>query len=140
MADEVLVALKRNWSIPSEKISVKVEDGWVTLDGELTWNYQKEAAQHAVHYLVGVNGVDNNIRIKSGRNDAIEKKDIEHALKRSTIDDSNIKVSVSDNVVTLSGTVDSWYQKGEACRITWNTPGVSHVKNDLDIDYEIDFS
>ncbi|AIM37047.1 ornithine aminotransferase [Sphingobacterium sp. ML3W] len=139
IADEVLVALKRNWSIPSEKISVKVEDGWVTLDGELTWNYQKEAAQHAVHYFVGVKGVDNNIRIKSGRNDAIEKKDIEHALKRSTIDDSNIKVSVSDNVVTLSGTVDSWYQKGEAGRITWNTPGVSHVKNDLDIDYEIDF-
>ncbi|MBB2950611.1 BON domain-containing protein [Sphingobacterium sp. JUb56] len=140
IASEVLLALKRNWSIPSDNITVKVEDGWVTLDGELKWNYQKEAAQHAVHDLAGVKGVDNNIRIKSSRHDAIEKKDIEHALKRSTIDDSKIKVSVSDDVVTLSGTVDSWYQKGEAGRITWNTPGVCHVKNDLDIDYEMDFS
>ncbi|UZJ64404.1 BON domain-containing protein [Sphingobacterium sp. KU25419] len=128
IADEVLTALKWNWSVPHDNITVIVENGWVILEGEVPWNYQREAAQHAAHYLAGVRGVSNNIRIKSARHDRIEKKDIEHALKRSAIDDSNIKVSVSDDVVTLSGTVDSWYQKGEAGRITWNTPGVSHVK------------
>ena len=136
IADEVLVALKSNWSVPKEKVSVKVEDGWVTLDGELPWNYQREAAKDAVHYLKGVKGVFNNITIKSDSHDEIEKEDVIDAIARSlSIDDSDIDVSVSGTTVTLSGTVNSWYQKEEAGRIAWNTPGIWHVKNELEIDY-----
>jgi osmotically-inducible protein OsmY len=113
-----------------------VEDGWVTLEGELAWNYQKEAAKSAVHYLTGVKGVTNNIKIKSETHDAIEKHDVENAIGRSwSIDDSDINVSVSGTTVTLSGMVGSWYEKEEAARIAWNTPGIWHVKNELVVDY-----
>lgn len=136
IANEVLAALKSNWSVPEDKVTVKVEDGWVTLDGELPWNYQKEAAKNATTYLAGVKGVTNNIKIKSESHDAIEKKEVEKAIGRSwSVDDSDIAVSVSGTTVTLKGTVGSWYQKEEAARIAWNTPGIWHVKNELEVDY-----
>ena len=141
IANEVLTALKANVSIPNEKVTVKVEDGWVTLSGELPWNYQKDAAKHAVNFLTGVKGVFNNITIKSESHDAIEQKDVEAAIARSwSIDDSDLNVSVAGTTVTLSGTVDSWYQKEEAGRIAWNTPGIWHVKNELAVDYEYAFT
>jgi len=136
IANEVLAALKSNWSVPQDKISVKVEDGWVTLEGELPWNYQKEAAKSAVNFLTGVKGVSNNIKIKSEIHDAIEQKDVEKAIGRSwSVDDNDIHVKVSDTTVTLTGEVNSWYQKEEAGRIAWNTPGIWHVKNELAVDY-----
>lgn len=141
IAHEVLAALKSNWSVPKDKVTVKVEDGWVTLDGELPWNYQKESAKNTINYLGGVKGVTNNIKIKSETHDAIEKQDVEDAIGRSwSVDDSDINVSVSGTTVTLTGTVNSWYQKDEAGRIAWNTPGIWHVKNELEVDYEFAFS
>jgi osmotically-inducible protein OsmY len=136
VASEVLLALKSNWSVPKDKVKVKVEDGWVTLEGELPWNYQREAAKSAVNYLIGVKGVTNNIKIKSEIHDAIEQKDVENAIARSwSIDNNDIHVKVAGTTVTLTGTVTSWYQKEEAGRIAWNTPGIWHVKNDLSVDY-----
>jgi osmotically-inducible protein OsmY len=141
IANEVLTALKNDWSIPNDKVTVKVEDGWVTLEGELPWNYQKESAKSAVNYLAGVKGVTNNIKIKSETHDAIEQKDVENAIRRSwSVDDSDINVSVSGTTVTLTGTVDSWYQKEEAGRIAWKTSGIWHVNNELVVDYEYAFS
>ena len=65
VANEIVNAYKLNWQVPDEKVKVKVEDGWVTLEGELKWNYQREAAKDAVKNLLGVTGVSNNITIKS---------------------------------------------------------------------------
>lgn len=137
IASEVLAALKSNWGVPKDKtIGVKVENGWVTLEGELSWNYQKEAAKTAVKYLMGVKGVSCDIKIKSESLDAIEQKDVEDAIGRSwSVDDNDIQVKVSGTTVTLTGTVTSWYQKEEAARIAWNTPGIGHVKNELEVDY-----
>jgi len=136
IANEVIAALNSNWSVPKDKVTVKVEEGWVTLDGELPWNYQKEAAKSAINYLTGVKGVTNNIKIKSESKDAIEKEDVEEAIGRSwSVDDSDINVSVSGTTVTLTGMVNSWYQKEEAGRIAWNTPGIWHVNNELEVDY-----
>ncbi|MEI7587806.1 BON domain-containing protein [Runella sp.] len=136
IANEALSALKSSWSVPNDKVTVKVEDGWVTLEGELAWNYQKEDAKIAVNYLPGVKGVTNNIKIKSETHNSIEQKDVENAIGRSwSVDDSDINVSVSGTTVTLTGTVNSWYQKEEAGRIAWNTPGIWHLKNDLVVDY-----
>jgi osmotically-inducible protein OsmY len=141
IADEVLAALKANWTVPNDKVMVKVEDGWITLEGELPWNFQKEAAKKTVNYLLGVKGVTNNITIKSNTNEALEKADVEAAIGRSwTVDDRDIVVSVSGTTVTLSGTVNSWYQRDEAARIAWNTPGIWHVKNELAVDYEYAFT
>ncbi len=141
VANEVVAGLKANWSVPKDMVTVKVEKGWVTLEGTLSWNYQKEAAKNGVNFLTGVKGVSNNIKIKSESHDAIEKKDVEDAIGRSwSVDDSDIMVSVSGTTVTLTGTVDSWYQRDEAARIAWKTPGIWHVENELQVDYEYAFS
>ena len=137
IAKEVLNAIKWNWEVPDNKVKVKVEDGWVTLEGELHWNYQKEAAKRLVNNQVGVKGVTNKITIKSETHDEIEKEEIESALMRNgSIDNEDIRVKVSGNRVTLNGTVNSFYQRDEAERIAWNAPGVSTVDNELVIDYD----
>ena len=137
IAMEVLNALKWNWQVPHEKVRVKVENGWITLEGELTWNYQSEAAKKAVHHLMGVTGVTNNISIRSEINDTIERHDVEAALGRNgSIDASEINVKVSGTKVTLTGSVNSWYDKEEAARIAWNTPGIWKVENELEVEYD----
>lgn len=140
VANEVLAALKSNLMIPDERLKVSVEEGWVTLEGNLPWNYQRVAAKNAVHLLMGVKGVTNNIKIKSERRDAIEQIDVENALARSlSLDARDIKVEVKGTTVTLMGAVNSWYQKEEAARIAWNTPGIWFVNNELAVDYEYAF-
>lgn len=137
IALEILNAFKWKWNVPNDKVKIKVENGWVTLEGELTWNYQKEAARETVNDLMGVIGVTNDIKIKSESHDAIEKQDIESALARNwAINDSNVHVHVAGKTVTLSGTVISLYQKKEAGRIAWNTPGIWDVINNLEVEYE----
>jgi len=136
IATEVLNAYQWNVEVPGDKVKVKVEKGWVTLEGELDWNFQKEAAKNAVRNLLGVVGVTNNISIKANRQDEIERKDIESALERNwSLSDREIKVKVYGTKVTLTGKVDSWYQKSEAARIAWKARGVCSVENDLVVDY-----
>lgn len=132
IATEVVNALQWNWQIPHEDIMVKVENGWVTLEGELKWNVQKTAAKDAVKNLLGVTGVMNNITIKNDTQEEIEVEDIEKALKRSwTVDDKHIKVKAVGHKATLTGTVHSWLQKDEATRLAWNAPGIWNVDNEL---------
>jgi osmotically-inducible protein OsmY len=136
IASEAVNALKATWSVPSGKLTAKVEKAWITLEGELEWNFQSQAATRAVTNLPGVAGVTNNIKIKSTTNDRLEKMDIESALSRNwSLSDKGIIVKVSGHEATLTGTVDSWYQKDEAARIAWNAPGVWSVANDLRVDY-----
>jgi len=137
IATEVVNALKWNWRVPNDKVKVKVENGWITLQGQLQWNFEREAAIDAVKNLLGVTGVSNNITIRSEANEKIEKADIESALRRNwSIYDRDIDVKVSGHTATLSGTVDSWYQKTEAGRIAFNAPGVWSVDNELVVDYD----
>ena len=136
IANEVIKAWKWRWEVPEDKIKVKVENGWVTLEGELEWNYQRETAKDAIKYLSGVLGVNNNIKIKSETHDAIQKEDIECALARNaSISDLDIQVDVAGNNVVLTGTVNSFYAKDEAEQIAWNAPGVYTVDNELVIEY-----
>ena len=136
IATEVLNALKARWDVPSDKVKVKVEAGWVTLTGEVSWNYQKEAAKEAIETLMGVTNVTNNIKIKSESMESIEKAAVENALKRNwAFYDNDIRVQVSGHTATLTGTVDSLYQKNEAGSIAWNAPGVWAVDNELVIDW-----
>jgi osmotically-inducible protein OsmY len=136
IATEILNALKWDLEIPSDDIIVKVENGWVRLDGEVQWNYQREAAKKAVKQLSGVLGVTNDIKLSAETHDAIEKKDIQDALTRNwSISEQEIEVKVLGNKVTLNGTVDSFYQRDEAGRIAWNAPGVISVDNELIVDF-----
>jgi len=137
IATEVLNALTWNWQVPNEKLKIKVEKGWVTLEGELEWNYQRDAAKDAVKNLMGVIGVSNDIKIKSESFEAVEQSDIESALKRNwSISQKDITVKVAGHNATLTGTVDSWYQKNEAGKLAYNAPGIWSVDNELIVDYE----
>lgn len=136
IANEIIAAFASNSFIPQEKINVKVENGWVDLDGEVSWGYLSDITENAVKYLPGVKGIYNNIIINPEIKETIEKNDIEKALERSSIDSSEINVSVSGKTVTLTGNVHTWHQKEEAGRVVWKTPGIENVKNQITVDYE----
>jgi osmotically-inducible protein OsmY len=137
IAAEIVNAFKWNWEVPSDKVKARVEKGWVTLEGELEWKFQSDAAVKGVRNLLGVTGVSNNIKIKSRSEEVIEKAAIESAQERNwSVSDQGIQVKVSGHKATLTGTVDSWYQKGEAARIAWNAPGVWSVENELLVEYD----
>jgi osmotically-inducible protein OsmY len=136
IATDALNVLKGNWQVISDRIKVKVENGWVILSGEQDWNYQKDAAKILVSNLFGVTGVTNNITFKSLTNNDIERKDVESALARNwSLSNQEIHVEVSDHRVILTGTVNSLYQKDEAEKIAFNALGVWAVTNELEINY-----
>ncbi|MBC7933821.1 MAG: BON domain-containing protein [Rhizobacter sp.] len=139
IAAAIVNAFKWSSRVPDDKVKVKVENGYVTLDGELNWNSQRQAAKDAVKNLLGVKYVTNNITIQSESRDAIEQSEIEAALRRDwSINDDDISVEVSGTKVTLTGTVKSWYQKNEAETIAWKAAGVWSVDNQLEVEYYYD--
>jgi len=137
IASEIVNAFRWHLEVPSDRVTARVEKGWVTLEGQVEWNFQSDAAKNAVKNLSGVTGVSNNVKVKSQTENAIEKGAIESALKRNwSVSDQDIGVAVTGHKATLTGTVDSWYQKDEAGRIAWNAPGVWNVGNELVVDYD----
>lgn len=134
---EILNLFRWNWNTLNDTIKVNVINGWVTLSGELEWNYQKEAAKEAVTNLIGVKGVTNNITIKLHNDIKIDKTTLSLALRNHlALDAKDIDILVLDSNITLIGTVDSWYQKEIAGRIAWKAPGVVNVDNELIIQEE----
>jgi len=136
IASQVINAFQWNTEIANEKISVVVEKGWVTLEGEVSWNHQREAARAAIANLIGVKGVINRIAIRPGAEASVNTKDIMEALVRSgSLNAEGIRLEAVGHMVILSGTIDTWYEKEEAARIVWNAPGVVKVDNRLDVTF-----
>lgn len=122
--------------LPKDAVKIMVEGGWVTLSGEVNWDYQRKAAVDAVRYLMGVKGVSNVIAIKPTVSAPLVKADIEAALVRQARKDSNsISVSVNGNDVTLSGSVHNWSERNLATQTAWGTPGVRTVTNNTTVTY-----
>jgi osmotically-inducible protein OsmY len=125
------------WDVwaPADRIKVRVDGGWITLEGEVEYKYQQDAAEDAVCNLTGVKGVTNMVTLKRPEISPAEvKTSIEQALRRAAeIDADKIHVSVVKDKVVLNGKVSSWAERQEAERAAWSAPGVNEVVDYLDI-------
>ena len=132
IAHAALNALRWDVQVPDEQITVKVVDGWVSLEGEVAWNYQRDAASRAVRYLAGVRGVSNMLRLRSVPPAADVRHRIAETLRRQAETDAGqIAVEVSGHSIVLRGAVRSLAEKRDAEQAAWNVPGVTKVQNDL---------
>ena len=122
--------------LPKDHVKVMVESGWVTLSGEVDWEYQRQSATAAVRYLSGVTGVSDQIVIKPKISLSAVKSDIEAALKRrAQADAQKISVEVRGADVTLTGKVHSWSERDLARHSAWGTPGVRNVVDNMTVGY-----
>jgi osmotically-inducible protein OsmY len=122
--------------VPIDKIDVTVSKGWVTLKGEVEWQYQKQDAERVVRRLTGVKGVTNLIVVKPRVTPSDLKQKIEQALVRSAETDAQrITVEVQGSKVILKGTVRSWAEREEAERTAWLAPGVTAVENRITLQF-----
>jgi osmotically-inducible protein OsmY len=132
-ADNVLL-----WTsfLPKDAVKIKVESGWITLTGEVAWDYQRKAAVDAVRSLLGVAGVSDQIVIKTKTSASVVKSDIEAALQRRAKSDAqHILVDVRGGDVTLTGTVHSWSERELAANSAWMAPGVRSVVDNITVGY-----
>jgi osmotically-inducible protein OsmY len=117
-------------SVPRDIVKVGVQAGWVTLTGEVDWNYQRKAAEQDVRRLHGVTGVSNQVSIKPRVNTSIVSDNIMHALHRSWFFDPNpITVTANGGKVRLTGNVHSWHARQVAAETAWGAPGTTDVEN-----------
>jgi osmotically-inducible protein OsmY len=125
-------ALRWNSLVPEERVKVMVERGWVTLSGELDWDYQREQALKAVRPLTGVLGVTNQMTLKPQVTPSNITQRIQNALQRQAEREAKgIEVVVSGHTVTLKGQVHSWAERKAAQGAAWSAPGISSVVNEL---------
>ena len=128
-------ALSWNSAIPANQVRVTVEKGWVTLSGELDWNFQRRAVERMIRPLKGVVGIIDNIRLKAQSVPTNLSTRIQDALTRQAEREAKrIEISVDGSVVTLRGKVHSWAERSAAEGVTWAAPGVSRVNNQLTIE------
>jgi osmotically-inducible protein OsmY len=134
IADDVVNALVWDTEVPDKTIKARVQDRWVWLVGEADWHYQRLAAERAVESIAGVKGVTNLVRIKWRTPDPELQAAIEAALLRNAeLAMQDIRVSVVNGAVTLSGVVRSWADRMAAEHVVWSAAGVTEVDNQLEI-------
>jgi osmotically-inducible protein OsmY len=146
IAGAAVHALEWDAFVPSNKVQVTVSKGWVTLKGDVEWQYQKVGAERVVRRLNGVKGVTNLITVKPRVTPSELKKKIEDALaelkkkiedalvRNAEIDANKITVEVQGGKAILKGTVRAWAEKEEAARVVWSAPGITSVENRITLE------
>lgn len=135
IAKRALNILRWSAVVPKDAVQIRVQDGWVTLSGQLDWQFQRTAAESDVRKLSGVAGVFNNITIKAHVQTGDVKRKIEDALRRSSeVEAQGIHVSLlGDGKVALDGKVHDWQEWDAVSRAAWSAPGVTSVEDRLSI-------
>jgi osmotically-inducible protein OsmY len=135
IAETALSALRQHTSVPNENIKIRVEDGIVTLEGEVDWNYQRKLAEQALEGLAGVRGIVNNLIIHSVATSENIKKRITDAFRRhAVLDASKITAEIAGSKVILRGTVKSYTEREDAETAAYSAPGIFQVDNRIAID------
>jgi osmotically-inducible protein OsmY len=136
LLQRVLQALHWNLEVPSGAVQATVSNGWVTLSGNVTWNYQRKAAESSVRYLAGVTGLTDEITLESQPAPKDVSQRIGDALSRNAqLDARRISVKTDGNTAVLDGSVSSWAERDEAESAAWSAPGVNSVTNNLEVSY-----
>jgi osmotically-inducible protein OsmY len=134
IASAALYALKWHAWIPDDRVKVSVRNGWVTLEGDVDWQFERAAAREVVSHLTGVKGVTDLISLTTKPQPADIASKIEAAFKRNAeIDARHVQVEAHDNTVVLTGKVTSPSELAEAERVAWAAPGVTKVENRLTV-------
>ncbi len=134
IAEAILNALKWHSAVNENKIKIKVEDGVVTLNGEVEWDYQRRAAKKAIENLTGIRAIYNFISVTTTATPIDIKKKISDFFHRSaTIDSDRVTVEIAGNKVILRGTVQSIKEKEDAELAAWSAPGIIDVDNRLEV-------
>jgi osmotically-inducible protein OsmY len=130
IARDAAQAIKAQLPNSYEQITAVVKGGWVILEGNVEWQYQRETAERAVRSLKGVKGVTNQIQVQPRVGPSEIKRQIEEAFRRNAeVDANQIRVDVHGGEVVLEGTVHSWVEREEAEKVAWRAPGVLRVEN-----------
>jgi osmotically-inducible protein OsmY len=130
IARDAVAAIKTQLPISSEHIKVVVKNGWVNLEGQVEWEYQRRTAEQAVRRIKGIKGVTNLIQLRPRAEPSEIKRKIEEAFRRNAeVDANRIIVETNGSEVVLKGTVRSWTERQEAERIAWSAPGVTKVED-----------
>lgn len=134
IARRAVDSLKWQVSVPDDRIQVLVQKGWITLRGEVDWEYQRRAAENAVRLLAGVTGVSNQISIKAAVQPKDLKQKIASALARNAAKEANsVRVTLKDGRATLEGSVHSWHDRRVVEDAVWAAPGVSAVVDKIEV-------